>query len=227
MINAIAVKNLTKTFRSGNKAIQAVENLTFSVPQGAFVAIIGKSGSGKSTLLNLLGALDKPSSGQIEIGGQNITKLGLRQLDQHRRKTVGFVFQSYNLVPNLNALENVMLPMEFAGVGRKERLVQAKKLLQEVEIDDLRQRHLPNKLSGGEQQRVAIARALANHPVIILADEPTGNLDTDTGYKIVDLLKKVAKEEKATVVVVTHDQDLARVCDKTFYLRDGKIVHQD
>ncbi len=227
MNNAIIVKNLTKSFKSGGKTIKAADGISFELERGVFASIIGKSGSGKTTLLNLLGALDKVDGGQIEIDGTDITKLRNRKLDNYRRKTIGFVFQSYNLIPNLNALENVMLPMEFAGVSRKERKERAKNLLQSVGIDELRQKHKPTKLSGGEQQRVAIARALANHPAIVLADEPTGNLDTDTGYKIVDLLKKIAKEENTTIIVVTHDTDVARKSQRVFYLRDGKLVHED
>jgi len=225
--NAILVKNLTKSFKSGGKVIKAVDGISFELERGVFASIIGKSGSGKTTLLNLLGALDKADSGQIEIDGVDITKLGGRKLDGYRRKTVGFTFQSYNLIPNLNALENVMLPMEFAGVSGRERRGRAKELLLSVGIDENRQKRKPAKLSGGEQQRVAIARALANQPTIILADEPTGNLDTDTGYKIVELLKKIAKEKNTTVIVVTHDNEIARKSQKVFYLRDGKLVHED
>ncbi len=227
MNNAIVVKNLTKHFASGSKTIRAVDGVSFELEKGVFAAIIGKSGSGKTTLLNLLGALDREDSGRIEIGGTDITKLKNKKLDDYRRKTVGFTFQSYNLIPNLNALENVMLPMEFTGVPRKERQKRAKELLLSVGIDELRQKHKPTKLSGGEQQRVAIARALANHPTIILADEPTGNLDTETGRQIVELLKKIAREENTTIIVVTHDDEVARKSQKVLYLRDGKLVHED
>jgi len=181
----------------------------------------------KQTRQYKLGALDRADSGQIEIGDTDITKLRNRKLDDYRRKTVGFIFQSYNLIPNLNALENVMLPMEFIGVPRKERQKRAQELLLSVEIDELRQKHKPAKLSGGEQQRVAIARAIANHPTIILADEPTGNLDTETGHRIVELLKKIAKEEKTTIIVATHDSEIARKSQRVLYLRDGKLVHED
>jgi putative ABC transport system ATP-binding protein len=225
--NAVAVKNLTKHFKSGGKAIGAVDGISFQLEKGVFAAIIGKSGSGKTTLLNLLGALDQADSGQIEIGDTDITRLRNRKLDEYRRKTVGFIFQSYNLIPNLNALENVMLPMEFIGVPRKERQKRAQELLLSVGIDELRQKHKPTKLSGGEQQRVAIARAIANHPTIILADEPTGNLDTETGHQIVELLKKIAREENTTIIVVTHDTEVARKSQRVLYLRDGKLVHED
>lgn len=224
MSSMIIVKDLVKHFKSGSKVIKAVDGASFELGEGVLVSIIGKSGSGKTTLLNLLGALDRVDSGSITIDGMGITKLKSSQLDCFRRKTVGFIFQSYNLIPNLSASENVMLPMEFAGVPRRKRRERARKLLLNVGIDELRQRHRPPKLSGGEQQRVAIARALANQPAIILADEPTGNLDTETGREIVMLLKKVAKQENTTVIVATHDAEIARKSQKVFYLKDGRLV---
>lgn len=223
-MNNIVVENLTKHFKSGSKIIKAVDGVSFELGKGVLASIIGKSGSGKTTLLNLIGALDRADSGSIVISGTDITKLRDSQLDNYRGKTVGFVFQTYNLIPNLNALENVMLPMEFAGVPRKQRGERAKKLLLSVGVDEVRQKHKPPKLSGGEQQRVAIARALANQPAIILADEPTGNLDTETGHKIVTLLKEIAKQENTTVIVVTHDAEIAKKSQKVFYLKDGKLV---
>lgn len=220
----IVVKDLVKHFKSGSQVIKAVDGADFELGEGVLASIIGKSGSGKTTLLNLIGALDRADSGSITISGADITKLKNSQLDGFRRKTVGFVFQTYNLIPNLNALENVMLPMGFAGVPRKQRQKRAKKLLLSVGIDELRQKHRPPKLSGGEQQRVAIARALANQPAIILADEPTGNLDTETGHKIVMLLKKIANQENTTVIVATHDAEIAQKSQKVFYLKDGRLV---
>lgn len=224
MSNMIVVKDLVKHFKSGSKVIKAVDGAGFELGEGVLASIIGKSGSGKTTLLNLIGALDRADSGSITISGADITKLKNSQLDGFRRKTVGFVFQTYNLIPNLNALENVMLPMGFAGVPRKQRQKRAKKLLLSVGIDELRQKHRPPKLSGGEQQRVAIARALANQPAIILADEPTGNLDTETGHKIVMLLKKIANQENTTVIVATHDAEIAQKSKKVFYLKDGRLI---
>lgn len=224
MNNAIVVQNLKKGFRSGDKKIEAVNGVSFTLERGIFASMIGKSGSGKSTLLNLLGALDRADAGQIEIDGTDITKLRNRKLDEYRRKTIGFVFQFYNLIPNLSALENVMLPMEFTGVPQKERREHAKALLTSVGIDELRQKHHPAKLSGGEQRRVAIARSLANRPTIILADEPTGNLDTETGEKIIGLLKKLAKQEDTTVLVTTHDAEIAKESERVFHLQDGKLV---
>lgn len=219
----VAVKKLVKHFRSGDKIIKAVDGIDLELEKGTLAAVIGKSGSGKTTFLNLIGALDKADSGSIVIGGTDITRLKNSQLDRHRRETVGFIFQSYNLIPNLTALENVMLPMEFTGVPRKERRARAGELLLNVGIDEVRQKHKPTRLSGGEQQRVAIARALANRPAIILADEPTGNLDTETGHKIVMLLREVAKKGNTTVIVVTHDAEIAQESQKVFFLEDGKL----
>ena len=220
----IQVKNLTKEFVSGEHKVKAVDNVTFDVPEGTFATIIGKSGSGKSTLLALLGALDRPSAGEIMVGEKEITKMGDQRQIDYRRNQIGFVFQSYNLVPNLTALENVMLPMEFAGVEKEKREKRAGELLKEVGLTEDKFERRPTRLSGGEQQRVAIARALANSPKLILADEPTGNLDSATGKIIVDLLKNLAKREKTTIIAVTHDESIARASAITFRLKDGKLV---
>lgn len=220
----IEVTDLTKTFQSGDATVTAVRSVSFSVPKGKFVSIIGKSGSGKSTLLSLLGALDRPSKGSIEIAGHDIAKLGDSSLVSYRRKQIGFVFQSYNLIPNLTALENVMLPMSFNGVRPSARRQRAIELLDQVGITGDKQQRKPGRLSGGEQQRVAIARALANKPALILADEPTGNLDTETGKKIFDLLHKLSREQKTTIIVVTHDLSIAGKTDESFRLQDGKLV---
>lgn len=219
----LKVNNLKKEFGSGNNVVVAIDNVSFSIPQGAFCVIIGKSGSGKSTLLSLLGALDKPTSGNIEVDGEDITKLHDRNLIQYRCKKVGFVFQNYNLIPNLSAIENVMLPMEFAGVPSRERKKRAKALLEEVNISEDEYKRKPAHLSGGEQQRVAIARALANRPKIVLADEPTGNLDSKTGKAIFDLLHKLSRSRKTTVIVATHDVSIAGKADNVFEISDGKL----
>ncbi len=220
----LVVKDLTKHFSQGDITVKAIDKLNFSVEDGTFVSIIGKSGSGKSTLLGLLGALDTPSGGSIEIGGQDIVKLHDHKLISYRNKAIGFVFQNYNLIPNLTAIENVMLPMEFAGVSKKERQDRALKLLKEVGLSDGKELRKPGKMSGGEQQRVSIARALANQPNLILADEPTGNLDSENGRMIFDLLHDLTRTENTTVIVVTHDLDIAGKTDKTFMLSDGKLV---
>lgn len=220
----LQVTDLKKIFKSGDTKVAAVDGISFSVLDGQFASIIGKSGSGKSTLLSLLGALDKPTSGHITVGEKDITKLHDRKLIQYRCEKIGFVFQSYNLVPNLTAIENVMLPMEFAGLSKKQRLQRAKQLLSQVGLDDNKQERKPGRLSGGEQQRVAIARALGNKPKLILADEPTGNLDSQTGKMIFDLLHNLAKSENTTIVVVTHDLAIAGKTDRTFQLIDGKLA---
>ena len=220
----LKVKNLSKQFQSGDTKVMAVDDITLTIPDGAFATIIGKSGSGKSTLLSLFGALDKPSQGEILVGDKDITKMGDRKLIGYRRDEIGFVFQNYNLVPNLSALENVMLPMEFAGIGTKERKKRAEKLLEEVGLTEEKFNRKPAKLSGGEQQRVAIARSLANKPKLILADEPTGNLDSVTGKIIIDLLKTLAKVEETTIIAATHDRGIASQAQMTFELKDGKLA---
>jgi putative ABC transport system ATP-binding protein len=220
----LKVSNLKKTFKSGDMSVSAVDGINMKVVDGEFASIVGRSGSGKSTLLSLLGALDKPTSGSIEVDDQDITQLHDHDLTKYRCERIGFVFQSYNLVPNLTALENVMLPMEFAGTNKKERAERAKSLLDQVGLNGDKQLRKPTRLSGGEQQRVAIARALANKPKLILADEPTGNLDSQTGTMIFDLLHNLARSEKTTIVVVTHDDEIAGKTDKTFRLSDGKLV---
>jgi putative ABC transport system ATP-binding protein len=220
----LRVKNLTKKFQSGDHEVLAVNNISLNIPDGIFSTIVGKSGSGKSTLLSLLGALDKPTSGSIDVDGRDVSKLGDSKLIQYRRDKIGFIFQNYNLIPNLTALENVMLPMEFSGVKKNERIERAAKLLKQVGLDAIKQSRRPGKLSGGEQQRVAIARALANKPKLILADEPTGNLDSATGKIIISLLKHLAKTEDTTIVAVTHDDGIADEAELTFKLKDGKVV---
>ena len=219
----LSVKNISKTFKSGSGDVRAVHDVSFDLADGQFASIIGRSGSGKSTLLSLLGALDKPTAGVIEVDNNDITKLSDRSLIKYRAGRIGFIFQGYNLVPNLNAIENVMLPMEFAGMAKAEREPRARELLDQVGITDDKQLRKPARLSGGEQQRVAIARALANRPKLILADEPTGNLDSANGKIIFDLLHKLAKEEKTTIIVVTHDLSIAGKTDRTFKLVDGKL----
>jgi putative ABC transport system ATP-binding protein len=220
----LRVTNLTKTFNSGATEVTAVNDVSFSVEDGVFAAIVGKSGSGKSTLLSLLGALDQPTSGSIEVNGKDITKLGDRRLIQYRLTQIGFVFQGYNLIPNLTALQNVMLPMEFAGLNSKSRSVRAAQLLDQVGLSADKHGRKPSRLSGGEQQRVAIARALANKPKLILADEPTGNLDSATGKVIVNLLHHLAQKENTTIVAVTHDLEIARQTDITLTISDGKLT---
>lgn len=221
----LAVKNLTKTFEAAHGPVHALNDVSFRVETGQFASIIGKSGSGKSTLLSLLGALDTPSDGEILVDDIDIAKLPAHKQTQYRAHKIGFVFQHYNLIPNLSALENVMLALEFGGTKTsRERRERAGELLNEVGIDDEEQLRKPARLSGGQQQRVSIARALANNPAVILADEPTGNLDSETGKKIFDLLHDLSRSENTTILAVTHDLDIAGKTDRTFTLKDGKIV---
>lgn len=219
----IELKDVKKYFESGETAVKAVDGVSLSLDKGELGVIVGKSGSGKSTLLSLLGALDKPDSGSVVIDGQDLSKLRDHALTKFRSRKVGFVFQSFNLIPNLSALDNVMLPMEFAAsaIDRKSR---AGDLLDMMGLDKSKHLRKPSRLSGGEQQRVAIARALANNPKLILADEPTGNLDSKTSDVIVDILSNLAKEEKTTVIVVTHDESLLGKADKTFRIGDGRLI---
>jgi ABC-type lipoprotein export system ATPase subunit len=221
--NIIEIKGLEKHFRSGGNDVKAVDGVTIGFPRAMMIALRGSSGSGKTTLLNLIGALDRPSSGSIIVDGVDISKMRGNAEVKYRLQKVGFVFQSYCLIPNLSALENAMMPIELLNPKDKERVEKAQKLLERVGIDQTRQVRRPAKLSGGEQQRVAIARALANDPPIILADEPTGNLDSKNGKRIVELLRSLTKDGK-TVLIATHDADVAASADIKIEMVDGKIV---
>lgn len=220
----LEVKNLTKSFDSPSGKVTALKDVNISIKTGEFASIIGKSGSGKSTLLGMLGALDTPTSGVIKVDNIDIAKLSTKKQTAYRAKKIGFVFQQYNLIPNLSALENVMLALEFGGTLARKRKARAEQLLTEVGIKPDEMLRKPTRLSGGQQQRVSIARALANHPSIILADEPTGNLDSETGKKIFDLLHSLSRSENTTILAVTHDMDIAGKTDRTFTLKDGKII---
>jgi putative ABC transport system ATP-binding protein len=220
----IEVKNLKKEFQSGDSRVVAVDDVSFSVDDGQFASIVGTSGSGKSTLLSMLGGLDKPSEGSVRVDDQVISSGSDRELISYRRNKIGFVFQAFNLIPNLSAIENVMLPMEFARVPKADRASRAKELLDQVGLKDEKQLRRPSRLSGGEQQRVAIARALANKPRVILADEPTGNLDSKTGKVIFEILKDLSHTANTTVIIVTHDLNYAQKTDVTFRLEDGHLV---
>lgn len=220
------VRDVVKSFKTGDHTIKPVNGITFTVEQGTFAAILGKSGSGKSTLLSLLGALDKATSGDVVVDGVNISTLPDSKLTAYRRDDIGFVFQAYNLIPNLSAKDNVMLPMEFAGLSKAERSTRAAELLNQVGLEDEMHSRKANRLSGGMQQRVSIARALANNPKLILADEPTGNLDDETGELIIDLLRNLSHEKNTTILVVTHDHALAAKTDRKFRLARGKITEE-
>ena len=217
----IELRGVSKTVESGDRPLTILHPLDLVIPAGTFVAIIGPSGSGKSTLLGLLAGLDAPSTGQILVNGVDITALGEDELAKLRGDAIGFVFQFFHLVPSLTAFENILVPMEIAH--RRDAVPRAQQLLEEVGLSD-RGHHYPSQLSGGEQQRVAIARALANDPPIILADEPTGNLDSTTGRHIMDLLLNVRRVRGSTLVLVTHDPVLAALADTQLTLRDGRSV---
>jgi putative ABC transport system ATP-binding protein len=217
----IELRGVSKTVQSGDHPLTILHPLDYSISPGQFVAIVGPSGSGKSTLLGLLAGLDAPSTGHIVIDGTDITTLGEDALAKLRGEKIGFVFQFFHLVPSLTAVENISVPMEIAG--RRDAMTRAKQLIGEVGLAD-RAHHYPSQLSGGEQQRIAIARALANAPPIVLADEPTGNLDSGTGRIILDLLMNVRRTRGATLVLVTHDAELAALADTRLVLRDGRRV---
>ncbi|MAH42269.1 hypothetical protein CL614_00890 [archaeon] len=218
----LELRNVTKTYTLGQSKYNALENVHMKIKKGEFVSIIGPSGSGKSTMLNMVGILDRPTKGNILIDNINTTTLDDNQLATIRGKKIGFVFQTFNLIPRFSALENVMLPMWFAGTDTETRISRAKKLLTKVGLEK-RMNNKANQMSGGERQRVAIARALANNPEIILADEPTGNLDSKTGATILKILKDLNKEGN-TLIIVTHDTTIAKQSDKKIKLLDGKIL---
>lgn len=219
----IRLIDVWKIYRMGDVEVQALRGFNLEIYVGEFVAIQGPSGSGKSTAMNMIGCLDIPSKGRICLENRDIEKLSESELAQIRGKKIGFIFQQFNLINTLNAIENVGLPMVFQGMQKDSRIERAKELLKLVDLGD-RIHHKPNELSGGQQQRVAIARALANDPEVILADEPTGNLDTKTGENVLRFLERLHKEEKKTIVMVTHDQHLAKKADRIEYLKDGVIV---
>jgi putative ABC transport system ATP-binding protein len=219
------LKAATKHYRRGPQTIRAVDGVDLTIGEGEFVVVAGPSGSGKSTLLQLLGGLDRPTSGQIFFKGQDLARLPDRRLARLRLRAFGFVFQDFNLIPTLTAQENVEVALAPTGIGGGRRRERARALLERVGLGD-RAGHLPAELSGGEEQRVAIARALANSPQVILADEPTGNLDSSTGEQIVDLLSELSRENGQTVVLVTHDRDIAARAPRVIRMRDGAIVGQ-
>lgn len=219
----VKAEHLSKTYKIGKQQVNALQDVSIEIHQGEFVAFTGSSGSGKSTLLQLIGGLDKPNEGTVTIDGHDLTKLGDRALSNFRNKTIGFVFQFFYLQPFLNLQTNLTVPAIFARTGRKERTEAASKLAEAVDLAD-RLSHLPKELSGGQMQRAAIARALLNNPKLILADEPTGNLDSANGKAIVELFEKVRKEFGTTIVVVTHDPKVAMHADREIVLKDGKVI---
>lgn len=223
MNTILETKNLCKYYGEGDSQVKAVDQISIQIKKGEFITIVGKSGSGKSTLLHLLGGLDRPTSGTVWIDGENISKFSDDKLTVVRRRKIGFVFQAFNLVPSLNVWENMVLPIGLDG--RKPDRAFIKDIVRTLGLED-KEKSLPNTLSGGQQQRVAIARAVASKPSIILADEPTGNLDTGTGDEVMALLKLSAKKYGQTLVVITHNEDIAQMADRTIVIADGKVVKQ-
>ncbi len=218
----IEFKGVSRTYRLGGEMIRALDNISLLIHEGDFLAIMGPSGSGKSTFLNLIGGLDRPDKGTMFVESQDLSKLSDKKLSAYRNKTVGFIFQNFNLQTTYSAFENVMLPLYFARLPNKEKHERAMLALKMVDLQD-RATHHPNQLSGGQQQRVAIARALVNQPRILLADEPTGNLDSKNGKAIMELLKHLNTHNKLTIVLVTHDSEMAKFASRIIRLRDGKI----
>lgn len=219
----IKLDNVWKIYEMGDVEVKALQGMSLEVREGEFVAIMGPSGSGKSTAVNMIGCLDVPTRGKILLDGHDISKLSESDLAQIRGKKIGFIFQQFNLIPTLTALENVALPIVFQSIDREKRTKKATELLQIVELGD-RMEHNPTELSGGQQQRVAIARALANDPEVILADEPTGNLDSSTGETVMSFLQKLNRKDGKTIIMVTHDSNVAKHADRIEFLKDGKIV---
>jgi ABC-type lipoprotein export system ATPase subunit len=223
MTTIISTANLRKTYvMEGSVQIKALDGVSLAIDKGAFIVTMGPSGSGKSTLMQIIGGLDRPTSGRVQVGGNTLNDFDEHQIAIYRRKTIGFVFQAFNLIPSMTAIENVALPLRLNGITRKERLQRAYQLLGKVGLKD-RAYHRPTQLSGGEQQRVAIARALANDPPIILADEPTGNLDTASGLAIMEILKELNHQGR-TIFVVSHDPRMERYADQVIKMLDGRIV---
>lgn len=221
--NLIKMEAIKKSFNIGKEnELEILHGINFDVNEGEFVSVVGQSGSGKSTLMNIIGLLDRQTSGYYELNKVDISKLKDSELSSYRSKKIGFVFQNFNLIPRSNALKNVELPMTYAGIPKKERAERAEKLLEIVDMKD-RMNHLPNELSGGQKQRVAIARSMANNPDIILADEPTGALDSKTGRTVMDLFHKLNEVENRTIIIITHNLELAKEATRIYKMNDGNL----
>ena len=225
MNDVLVVKDVWKIYDLGEIKVEAARGVSFTIKNGEFVAIMGPSGSGKSTIMHLIGCLDKPTKGSIYLGGEDVSKYSSNELAEVRGKRIGFVFQSFNLITSLDAMENVTLPLMFDGAGVKNRNEKAREYLTLVGLSH-RLKNLPGQLSGGERQRVAVARALINNPDIILADEPTGALDSKSGKEIMDLLENLNKKQKKTIIIVTHDETVAKYAQRVIRFKDGQVISQ-
>lgn len=225
-MSLIEIKDLIKTYETGETSFRALDEVSLSIESGEFVAIMGASGSGKSTFMNMLGCLDKPTSGSYFLDGIDVMKLNSDELSEIRNLKLGFVFQGFNLISRTSALENVEMPMIYKGIKPEERILKAKEALRIVGLED-RENHLPNQMSGGQQQRVAIARAIVNDAPIILADEPTGNLDTKTSVEVMDFFVKLNEIGKKTIILVTHESDIAAYAKRVVRFKDGKIISDE
>jgi len=220
----IAVENLVKNYKSGDVETHVLKDISFKIEQGEFVAIMGPSGSGKSTLMHILGCLDTPTNGKYFLDGEDVSRLSDDELAEIRKNKIGFVFQSFNLLPRATVLRNTLLPLIYSGVSKEKREETARKALASAGLEENRFYHLSSQLSGGQMQRVAIARALVNNPAIVLADEPTGNLDTKTGEVVLETFQKLNQEEKRTIILITHERNVAEHANRIIHIVDGKLV---
>lgn len=220
-MNVVRTIDLRRSYRMGENVVHALAGVSLSIERGELIAIMGPSGSGKTTLMNVIGCLDSPTGGRVVVNGEDVSDMSESELAVMRNRTIGFVFQSFSLLPRMNVLENVVVPLEYAGIAPAERRRRAAEILQRVGLDD-RLRHKPSELSGGQRQRAAIARALVNNPTILLADEPTGSLDSHTGSMIMELVLEIHRSGR-TVIIVTHDPEVAAYCPRTIEIRDGRI----
>ena len=225
MENVVSLIDVVKTYIMGENEVRALRGVSFDIKQGEFVSIMGPSGSGKSTCMNMIGCLDRPTSGIVKINGRETAKMNENELSVLRNQTIGFVFQQYHLIPSMDVIENVMLPLKYQKVEKAQRIERAKKVLEEVGLTE-RMHHKPHELSGGQKQRVAIARAMITHPKILLADEPTGARDSETGKQVMQMFRKINSEQNTTVIIVTHDPGIGQAAQRCIKILDGQLVNE-